>query len=60
MDPTLPLLWVALYVAGLVLAIAWLVVPFALIGTKPLLRKLLDEQRVTNTLLQSLRDEARR
>jgi hypothetical protein len=44
-----------LYFVGLVflfiLAICWLVLPFALIGTKPLLRELLAETKRTNALL---------
>ena len=38
---------------GLLLAIAWVVLPFALIGTKPLLRELIKEQQTTNRLLRS-------
>lgn len=34
-----------------ILAVCWLVLPFALIGTKPLLRELLAETKRTNTLL---------
>jgi uncharacterized membrane protein len=37
-----------------VLVIAWIVMPFAIIGTKPLLRDLLSEQRRTNELLRQL------
>lgn len=44
-----------LYFVGIVflfiLAICWLVLPFALIGTKPLLRELLAETKRTNALL---------
>lgn len=36
---------------GIVLLICWIVLPLALIGTKPLLRELLQEQRRTNELL---------
>jgi hypothetical protein len=39
-------------VLGIVLIIAWTILPFALIGTKPLLRKLLAEVQVTNALLE--------
>jgi len=39
-------------VVGVVLAICWIVfLPFALIGTKPLLRQILAEQTRTNELL---------
>jgi hypothetical protein len=44
----------ALVIFGLILAIAWIVLPFALIGTKPLLRRILDEQVRMNALLASL------
>jgi hypothetical protein len=39
-------------VLGIVLIIAWTILPFAIIGTKPLLRKLLAEVQVTNALLE--------
>lgn len=39
---------------AVVLAICWIVLPFALIGTKPLLRQLLHEQERTNALLREL------
>ena len=38
-------------VLGVVLIICWIVLPWAIIGTKPLLRELLAEQRRTNELL---------
>lgn len=46
-------LYIALVVLGLVLLVCWIVLPFALIGTKPILRSLLREQRRTNDLLQA-------
>jgi hypothetical protein len=39
----------------IILAIAWIVLPFALIGTKPILRQILAETRRTNELLSQLR-----
>jgi heme exporter protein D len=48
------LVWLALGILGLILAIAWIILPFALIGTKPLLRRILDEQIRMNALLASL------
>ena len=36
---------------GIVLLICWTILPFAIIGTKPLLRRLIEEQRETNRLL---------
>lgn len=44
-----------LYVLALVLVVAWVVLPFALIGTKPLLRQLIAEQQRTNRLLEQRR-----
>ena len=35
----------------LVLAICWVILPFALIGTKPLLRELIAEMKRNNELL---------
>jgi len=48
------LVWLALVILGLILAIAWIILPFALIGTKPLLRRILDEQIRMNALLATL------
>ena len=49
-----------LYLIGvvflIVLAICWLILPFALIGTKPLLRQLIQEQKRTNELLSAPRE----
>ncbi len=42
------LVWLVL---ALVLVICWIILPFAIIGTKPLLRQILAEQRKTNELL---------
>ena len=39
-------------ILGIVLVIAWTVLPFAIIGTKPLLRELIAEVQRTNALLQ--------
>jgi uncharacterized protein YoxC len=47
-----PLFAVSLVIFGIVLAIAWIILPFALIGTKPLLRELIEETRRTNALLE--------
>jgi hypothetical protein len=40
-----------LWLFGLVLLVVWIILPFAIIGTKPLLRQLIEEQRRTNELL---------
>jgi hypothetical protein len=43
-----------LVIFGIVLAIAWIILPFALIGTKPLLRELITETRKNNALLERI------
>jgi len=40
-------------VFGIVLAVAWIILPFAMIGTKPILREILAEQKRTNELLNT-------
>jgi UDP-N-acetylmuramyl pentapeptide phosphotransferase/UDP-N-acetylglucosamine-1-phosphate transferase len=45
---------VALVIFGIVLVIAWIILPFALIGTKSLLRQLLMEAKETNKLLRQI------
>ena len=37
---------------AVVMVVCWIVLPFAIIGTKPLLRQLLKEQPRTNELLE--------
>jgi len=48
-------LWVVVVLAGLALVVAWILLPVALIGTKPLLRKLIEEQQETNHNLRAQR-----
>jgi predicted PurR-regulated permease PerM len=38
----------------IVLAVCWIILPFALIGTKPILRRLLEEAQRTNELLERM------
>jgi hypothetical protein len=45
------ILWLVIWIFGVILAIAWIILPFALIGTKPLLRQLIAEVQRTNALL---------
>lgn len=49
-------LYVVGFIVGLVLLIGWIVLPFAVIGTKPLLAEILEEQEETNKLLNELLD----
>jgi ABC-type sulfate transport system permease component len=46
---------VVLTLLAVVLAILWIAMPFAIFGTKPLLKKLLEEQEITNELLRQNR-----
>jgi hypothetical protein len=48
---TFGILMLIAIVVGVALVVAWIVLPFAVIGTKPLLRELLEETRHTNELL---------
>jgi len=49
------IVWLVVLVFGVILAIAWIVLPLALIGTKPLLRQLIAEVQRTNSLLEQRR-----
>lgn len=44
----------ALVAFAIVLLVVWIVLPFGVLGTKPLLRQLLAEQRRTNALLERI------
>lgn len=52
-------LYVGLILIGLVISILWICMPFAIFGTKPILRELLAEQRKTNRLLAEAAERAR-
>jgi len=41
-----------LAVCALILIVCWVVLPFAVIGTKPLLRQILAETKRTNDILE--------
>jgi flagellar biogenesis protein FliO len=43
-------------ILALVLVVCWIILPFAILGTKPLLRDLLREQKRSNELLHQLLD----
>ena len=45
-------IYLLIVVFGIVLVVCWIVLPFAVIGTKPLLRQLLAETKRTNALLE--------
>jgi len=55
--PTIsPVLVLFLVALGVVLFIAWLVLPFAMFGIKPLLREILAELRRTREILERTTD----
>ena len=43
--------YIFLVLLGVAISIAWILLPFAMFGTKPLLRALISEQQRTNKLL---------
>lgn len=45
---------VVIFVFSLILAVLWILVPFAVFGIKPLLRQLISEQKRTNELLHNV------
>jgi len=40
-------------VVGVALIVCWIVLPFAVIGTKPLIRELIREQQMANKLVEA-------
>jgi hypothetical protein len=55
---TLGTIYLIIILLLVVLVICWIILPVAIIGTKPLLRQLLAESRRTNALLEELRRES--
>jgi len=51
------LLWIylLLIIAGIVLLVLWILVPFIMLSMKGVLHRLVEEQQRTNALLESLR-----
>ncbi|KWT83872.1 MULTISPECIES: hypothetical protein [unclassified Variovorax] len=47
----LMIVWVLI---ALLIAVLWILMPFAIFGSKPLLRTLIEEQKRTNRLLEEL------
>ncbi len=45
-----------LLILGLVVAVLWILMPFAVFGLKDLTKQLLQQQRETNQLLQKIVD----
>ena len=52
-DMTIVVVWALIVLFAAVLYILWVLMPFAVFGTKDLLRQLIREQRRTNELLQA-------
>ena len=48
-----PMVVMVVILFGIVMTIAWILVPFAVIGMKPLLRTLISETKRTNALLEA-------
>jgi predicted PurR-regulated permease PerM len=45
-----------LAVCAVILVVVWLILPFAVIGLKPVVRQVLAAQNETNALLREIRD----
>ena len=54
-----PVAILAIVVLWIVLTIAWIILPFALIGTKPILRQILEELRKANDVRNRGKQEPR-
>lgn len=48
-----------LVAVGFLLLVVWIILPFAVLGVKPLLRELIREQKKTNALLELATRKAR-
>jgi len=53
-------LYLFIIVLVIVVAVCWIILPFAILGTKPLLRQLLNETKRTNELLERMASSAPR
>lgn len=49
-----------LILVGVVIAILWILMPFAIFGVKPLLTEILAEARETNKLLKGMQEQVAR
>lgn len=54
MGGTLVGLYAGAWIAGLFIAVLWIVLPFAVFGLKRLVRECIEQQRKTNELLVQL------
>lgn len=53
------LMMLASFLIFILIAVLWVLMPFAIFGTKDIVRALLAEQRKTNKLLQDQADRAK-
>lgn len=60
MTGTFGALYLGLVLLGLVIAVLWICLPFAVFGMKPLMHRILEEQQHTNRLLLEIRDHVAR
>jgi len=51
---TLGGIYLFVIIVGVIIAILWILLPFAVFGLKDLMRKVLSEQRRTNELLERI------
>ena len=49
---TFATMYLVAIVVGMIVVICWIILPFAIIGTKPLLRQLIAELQRNNALLE--------
>ena len=52
--------YVVLALLGLMVAVLWVLLPFAVFGIKPLMQQVLREQRRTNDLLHEMQQRERK
>lgn len=52
-------IYMVLIVLAIIVAILWILLPFAVFGLKDLMRKVLSEQRRTNELLERIAGQPR-
>lgn len=58
-DPTFATIIVFLWIAGFLIAVLWVLLPFAVFGLKDLVRELIKEQKRTNVMLELATRNAR-
>lgn len=49
---------IIMWIGAVMVAVAWVLLPFALFGTKPLLAELLMQAKRTNAILESMQSDA--